>query len=53
MAGPSSSKVPLNERNNFEQGRTGGKAPRLPGVKPKADINPTKSGGIFRPLKSN
>ncbi len=43
----------LIEKNNFVVGRSGCKVPRLPGVRPKANINPTKGGGIFRALKSN
>lgn len=46
-------KVPLKEINNYPQGRTGGQTMKKPGPAKgrKGHINPTKSGGINRPLK--
>ena len=49
------SKVAYREINNHKQGKSGTGTPRKPGpAKGKRGVvNPTKSGGIFRPLKSN
>ena len=55
MAGQSAGKTNYTEKNNHKQGRSGSGIMKKPGpAKGKRGIvNPTKSGGIFRPTKSN
>jgi len=54
MAGQSAGKTNYTEKNNHKQGRSGSGIMKKPGpAKGKRGIvNPTKSGGIFRPTKS-
>ena len=53
MSGQSAGKASFREINNHKQGRTGGKVMRKPGPAKgkRGHVNPTKSGGIFRPTK--
>lgn len=47
------SRVPMKEQNNFKQGKSGAKVPTMPGPAKgkKGVVNPTKSGGIYRPTR--
>lgn len=47
-------KVPLKEKNNHPQGRSGSGTPkkRGPATGRRGHVNKTKSGGIFRPTRS-
>lgn len=49
------SKVPLKESNNYPQGRSGGGTMKKPGPATgrSGHVNPTKSGGIYRPTKGS
>ena len=55
MSGQSAGKYPHTEHNNQPQGRSGSKVPLKngPATGRKGHVNATKSGGIFRPTKSN
>lgn len=46
-------KVNFKETNNHKQGRSGSETPKKPGPAKgnRGIVNPTKSGGIFRPTK--
>ena len=49
---PNQGKVPLKERNNHSQGRSGGGTPMKSGpAVGKTSGNATKGGGINRPTK--
>jgi len=49
------SKESYSEHNNHPQGRSGSQTPKKPGPAKgnRGVVNPTKSGGIYRPTKSN
>jgi len=53
MSGQSAGKVSYTEKNNHKQGRSGAGTPKKPGPAKgrRGIVNPTKSGGIFRPTK--
>lgn len=49
--GESGRGVPLREKNNYHQGRTGSATKTKPGVVKGVRHNPTSGGGINRPTK--